>query len=194
VFIGVLVGLGGCGGLTGPAVLRGRRGASRVGGGVWVVWRRAGWSLRLPLRSGLRQSGRVFDLAVSLGLRVLRGRREASRGCRLEGMGGVEEGRSVAPPAAALRPSAERKGLRPDCFPGPAAQAVMGAGLWPLDWCLGGIGWWRWAIQAFGRVEPTRSQVRVRMGHPATAYIVPWAHSQTLGNVVAASHFFPTNT
>jgi hypothetical protein len=46
----------------------------------------------------------------------------------------VEEGRSVVTPAAALRPSAERKGLRPGCFPGPSAQAVMGAGLWPLDW------------------------------------------------------------
>ena len=42
--------------------------------------------------------------------RVLRGRRGASRGSGGD-MGGVEEGGSVASPAAALQPSAERKGL-----------------------------------------------------------------------------------
>ena len=50
---------GGFGGLTVFGVLRGRRGASRgLGLEVWVALKKAIWSLRLRLHSGLRQQGR----------------------------------------------------------------------------------------------------------------------------------------
>ncbi|MBW4040435.1 MAG: hypothetical protein HIU91_16580 [Acidobacteria bacterium] len=49
----VLVVLGGVGGVDSPA--------RTAGVGLVAAWRRAGQSLRLRLRSGLRQSGRAFD-------------------------------------------------------------------------------------------------------------------------------------
>ncbi|HSY37806.1 MAG TPA: hypothetical protein VK814_18770 [Acidobacteriaceae bacterium] len=52
--------------------------------------------------------GAMTGVVAAVTQPVLRGRRGASRGCRLGGVGGGEEGRLVAPPAAARRPSAER--------------------------------------------------------------------------------------
>jgi hypothetical protein len=41
------------------------------------------------------------------------------------------------------------------------------SGRWPLDRWGGLVAVWRRAIQAFGRVEPTRPQARVWMTQPA---------------------------
>jgi hypothetical protein len=41
-----------------PAVLHGRREGLRGRLGLWCVWRKAIWSLRLRLHSGLRQRGK----------------------------------------------------------------------------------------------------------------------------------------
>ena len=51
-------------------------------------------------------------------------------------MGAVEESNSVVSPAAARRPSAERKGLRPGGLFVGLRPTLVWAGLWCLGWWL----------------------------------------------------------